>query len=204
MKIQRHVMKHCVVLPYVYTALRLPIKQLAAAGLVVLSASGAPVVLAASSGADAVSRGAYLVNSFGCADCHTPMKMGPKGPEPDLSRALSGHPEQLKLSPPPKADESWVWFGSATNTAYAGPWGISYAVNITSDKETGLGAWKEDDFVKAIKTGKHAGVGRPIMPPMPWPAMSHMTEDDLRAIFQYLQTVPPVRNRAPDYQPPAQ
>lgn len=197
-------MKHRVVLLYLHTALRLPIKQLAVAGLVALSASSWPVVGAASNNTDAVSRGAYLVNSFGCADCHTPMKMGPKGPEPDLSRALSGHPEQLKLSPPPKADESWVWFGSATNTAYAGPWGISYAVNITSDKETGLGAWKEDDFVKAMKTGKHAGVGRPIMPPMPWQAFSHLTEDDLRAMFQYLQTVPPVHNRAPDYQPPAQ
>ena len=56
--------------------------------------------------------------------------------------------------------------------------------------------------MQAIKTGKHAGVGRPIMPPMPWLAMSHLTEDDLRAMFRYLQTVPPIRNRAPDYQPP--
>lgn len=197
-------MKHRVVLPHLQTAFQRSVKKPAVVGLILFGVGGSPAVLAASSNADAVSRGAYLVNSFGCADCHTPMKMGPKGPESDQSRVLSGHPEQLKLSPPPKADESWAWFGSATNTAYAGPWGISYAANITSDKETGLGAWKEDDFVKAIKTGKHAGVGRPIMPPMPWPAMSHMTENDLRAIFQYLQTVPPVRNRAPDYQPPAQ
>lgn len=196
-------MNHRVILPYSNAALRLPIKKLAVAGLVVLSASGSPMVCAASSSTDAVSHGAYLVNSFGCADCHTPMKMGPKGPEPDLSRSLSGHPEQIKLPPPPKADGSWVWFGSATNTAYAGPWGISYAINLTPDKETGLGAWKEDDFVKALKTGKHAGVGRPIMPPMPWPALSHLTEDDLRAMFRYLQTVPPVRNQAPDYQPPS-
>lgn len=197
-------MKHRVVLPHLHTAFQRSVKKPAVVGLILFSVGGSSAVLAASSNADAVSRGAYLVNSFGCADCHTSMKMGPKGPEPDQSRVLSGHPEQLKLSPPPKADESWAWFGSATNTAYAGPWGISYAANITSDKETGLGAWKEDDFVKAIKTGKHAGVGRPIMPPMPWLAMSHMTEDDLRAIFQYLQTVPPVRNCAPDYQSPAQ
>ena len=197
-------MKHHVVLPHLHTAFRFSVKKPAVVGLILFGVGGSPAVLAASSNADAVSRGAYLANSFGCADCHTPMKMGPKGPEPDQSRVLSGHPEQLKLSPSPKADESWAWFGSVTNTAYAGPWGISYAANITSDKETGLGAWNEDDFVHAIKTGKHAGVGRPIMPPMPWSAMSHMTEDDLRAIFHYLQTVPPVRNRAPDYQPPVQ
>ncbi|MGB5064869.1 MAG: c-type cytochrome [Candidatus Competibacter sp.] len=178
-------------------------KKLAVISLVALGVSGPP--LWAASGSDGrVARGAYLVTAGGCADCHTPMKMGSKGPEPDLSRQFSGHPEQLKLSPPPKADASWVWFGSATNTAYAGPWGISYAANLTSDKETGLGSWKENEFVQALKTGKHAGTGRPIMPPMPWPALSHLTEDDLRAMFQYLQTVPPVRNRVPDYQPPTQ
>ncbi|MDG4554607.1 MAG: c-type cytochrome [Candidatus Competibacter sp.] len=177
--------------------------RLTVAALVVLGAASLPVRAAPDDG-DRVSHGAYLVATGGCADCHTPMKMGSKGPEPDLSRQLSGHPESLKLSPPPKADGSWIWFGSATNTAYAGPWGISYAINLTSDKETGLGSWKESEFVQAIKTGKHAGVGRPIMPPMPWQAYSHLSEDDLRAMFRYLQTVPPVRNRVPDYQPPAQ
>ncbi|MDQ5908791.1 MAG: hypothetical protein QG599_884 [Pseudomonadota bacterium] len=197
-------MKYRVVLLHsLPTAWQRPIQKLAVAGLIALCAKGWLVEAAAASNADAVSRGAYLVNSWGCADCHTPMKMGPNGPEPDRSRALSGHPESLKLAPPPQANESWVWFGSATNTAYAGPWGISYAINITSDRETGLGAWKAEDFVTAMKTGKHAGVGRPILPPMPWQALSHLTEDDLRAMFQYLQTVPPVRNRVPDYQPPA-
>jgi mono/diheme cytochrome c family protein len=174
-------------------------------GVVILIAWGGSRSLsvgAASGDADLTPRGAYLVTGFGCADCHTPMKMGPNGPEPDRSRAWSGHPEPIQLSPPPKGDASWTWFGAATNTAFAGPWGISYATNLTPDPETGLGAWKEEDFVKALKTGQHAGVGRPIMPPMPWPALSHLTEDDLRAMFRYLQTVPPIRNRAPDYQPP--
>jgi len=196
-------MKNCVAFPYQNAVFRLSCKKLAVIGLVALVVGGPPL-WAASEGGDLVSRGAYLMAASGCADCHTPMKMGPKGPEPDLSRQFSGHPEQLKLSPPPKADASWIWFGSATNTAYAGPWGISYAANLTSDQETGLGSWKESEFVQALKTGKHAGVGRPIMPPMPWQALSHLTEDDLRAMFRYLQTVPPVRNRVPDYQPPAQ
>ncbi len=195
-----------VMIPSYLEAVRSSRKASRAAGFLAMGALGLGVAngsaLAASGGDDLTARGAYLVAGLGCADCHTPMKMGPKGPEPDLSRHLSGHPENLKLPPPPKADGSWVWFGSATNTAYAGPWGISYAINLTPDKETGLGNWREEDFVQAIKTGKHAGVGRPIMPPMPWPAMSRLTEDDLRAMFRYLQTVPPIRNRAPDYQPP--
>lgn len=176
---------------------------LKAAGLgLVMGLSGLPIVWAAS-GTD-TSRGAYWIAAFGCEDCHTPLKTGPNGPEPDLSRRLSGHPEQLKLPPPPQTDGAWLWFGSATNTAFAGPWGISYAINLTPDKETGLGNWKEDDFIRALKTGKHAGVGRPIMPPMPWQALSHLDENDLRIMFRYLQTVPPIRNRTPNYQSPVQ
>ena len=48
-----------------------------------------------------LERGRYLVTILGCNDCHTPFKMGPKGPEPDMSRMLSGHPESMKLPPPP-------------------------------------------------------------------------------------------------------
>lgn len=149
-----------------------------------------------------VARGQYLVTIMGCDDCHTPMKMGPKGPEPDMTRRLSGHPAEFRVAkgfaPDPKG---WIWAGSATNTAFAGPWGISYAANLTSDA-TGLGSWTEANFVKAIKEGKHLGVGRPINPPMPWPAYGRATEEDLKALFAYLKTVPPIRNQVPEHQPP--
>ena len=115
--------------------------RLRATGLLVvaLGLGGANLPATAAGNADVTARGAYLVAGFGCADCHTPLKMGRSGPEPDLSRNLSGHPADVKLSPPPKADASWIWFGAATNTAYAGPWGISYASNLTPDQDTGLG-----------------------------------------------------------------
>lgn len=147
-------------------------------------------------------RGKYLVMAGACHDCHTPFKMGPKGPEPDMSRMLSGHPETLKMGPPPKLENGWVYAGSGTNTAYVGPWGISYAINLTPDQNTGLGIWTEDQFVKAIKTGKHFGVSRPIQPPMPWQSYSNMTDDDLKAIYAYLRSVPPITNHVPDYEPP--
>jgi hypothetical protein len=152
----------------------------------------------------AVERGRYLVSILGCHDCHTPFKLGKTGPEPDMSRMLSGHPQTAKLAPPPASlPDGWQWVGAATNTAFAGPWGISYAFNLTPDMDTGLGVWKEAMFVDAIRTGKHMGGGRPILPPMPWPVYRNMTDTDLKAVFAYLRTIPPISNRVPEIVPPA-
>ena len=101
-----------------------------------------------------VERGKYLVTAMGCNDCHTPWKMGAKGPEPDMTRMLSGHPQDFKLPPAPAAQGPWIWTAAATNTAFAGPWGVSYAANLTPDQNTGLAIWREEDFVKAIRTGQ--------------------------------------------------
>lgn len=145
-----------------------------------------------------VERGAYLVRVMGCNDCHTPFKPGPRGPEPDMSRALSGHPSDLVMPPPPALPPGpWVWVGSATNTAFAGPWGVSFTANLTPDPETGLGKWTEEMFVTALRTGRHQGKGRPILPPMPWPFYRSLSDEDLRAVFAYLQSLPPMRNRVP-------
>jgi hypothetical protein len=152
---------------------------------------------------DPVERGAYLVQIAACHDCHTPFVMGERGPEPDMSRMLSGHPADLKLPPPPRLPQEWPWVGSATNTAFAGPWGTSYAINLTPD-DTGLGTWSEQVFVNAIRKGQHLGVGRPILPPMPWPMYAHMTDEDLRAVFAYLRSVPPIQNQAPESVPAKQ
>jgi cytochrome c553 len=159
--------------------------------------------LAEGSNATQLKRGALLVGIGGCVDCHTPFKVGANGPEKDMSRGLSGHPEQLKLGSPPKLDGDWNWAGSATMTAFVGPWGTSYAANLTPDRETGIGAWKEKDFVQAMRTGKHVGVARPIMPPMPWQAVGQLPDSDLRAIYAYLKAQPAVKNRVPEYAPPA-
>ena len=146
----------------------------------------------------AAERGAYLVAIGGCNDCHTPFKMGPKGPEPDMTRMLSGHPQNLVLPPAPTPQGPWIWFGAATNTAFAGPWGISYAPNLTPDEETGIGRWTEAQFVQAMRTGRHLGNGRPILPPMPWPGIARMTDADLKALFAFLRSVPAIKNAAPE------
>ena len=85
----------------------------------------------------------------------------------------------------------------ATNTAFAGPWGVSFTANLTPDMETGLGKWTEETSIATLRTGRHEGQARPILPPMPWPMIGSMTEEDLQAIFAYLQSIPPIRNRVP-------
>jgi Cytochrome c len=154
-----------------------------------------------------VERGKYLVSTSACHDCHTPHKMGPTGPEPDMARMLSGHPEDVKVDKGPKLEGRWMVSVTDSFTAWSGPWGISYTANLTPDP-SGLGAWTEDMFMKAIRTGKHMGVGgsRDILPPMPWPVYRNFTDDDLKAIFAYLKSIPPVRNHVPEpiiAEPPA-
>jgi len=144
-------------------------------------------------------RGEYLVTVVGCNDCHTPLKMGANGPAPDMSRMLSGHPQDLAMPPAPKPLPSpWAFVAGATMTAWAGPWGVSFTANLTPDAETGLGRWTERNFIEAIRSGRHMGRGRPILPPMPYEAIRKMTDSDLKAVFAYLRTIPPIKNRVPD------
>ena len=152
---------------------------------------------------DLVGGGRYLVTVMGCNDCHTPYKMGKNGPEPDMTRMLSGHPEGLKMPPPPALKEPWGMVGAVTNTAWAGPWGVSYTTNLTPDQNTGIGIWTEDMFLRAMRTGKHMGTSRTILPPMPWPWYGKMRDEELKAIFAYLKSIPPIKNRVPDPQPPS-
>ena len=146
-----------------------------------------------------VERGKYLVMIGGCDDCHTPKKMGPHGPELDMSRHLSGHPEEPKLPPPPALPPGpWIATTTWDLTAWSGPWGISYPINLTPDENTGIGIWTEEMLVKTLRLGKHMGTSRPILPPMPWEFYRHMTDADIKAIFAYLRSVPPIKNRVPE------
>jgi cytochrome c553 len=148
-------------------------------------------------------RGKVLVQVGGCHDCHTTKKDN----APDMSTMLSGHPAAIKLTPAPKppAGSPWIIQTTGTLTAWTGPWGTTFAANLTPDPDTGLksSAWSEDNFLKAMKTGKHIGTGRDILPPMPWQMYSALGDDDLKAIWAYLQTIPAVKNEVPDPIPPA-
>lgn len=180
---------------------RLASLALLVAGLAAALAAAACSSEAAATARDpdtVVARGRYLVSTAGCHDCHTPFKEGPRGAEPDMTRALSGHPASLVMPPAPALPPGpWRIAVAGTNTAWAGPWGTSFTANLTPDVETGLGAWTEAMFIETIRTGRHMGRGRPLLPPMPWPVYRNLTDDDLAAIFAYLRTVPVIANPVP-------
>lgn len=159
---------------------------------------------AAAADAAKIARGEYLVTVAVCNDCHTPFKSGPAGEGPDMTRVLSGHPAELVVTPGPgPSDSTWPVAMSSTNTAWAGPWGVSFTANLTPDPETGLGRWTFRNFRDTIRSGRHLGRGRQILPPMPIAMYKHFTDEDLEAIYSYLQSIPPIRNRVPEPLPPA-
>jgi mono/diheme cytochrome c family protein len=152
------------------------------------------------------ARGQYLVNLGGCHDCHSPKIFTPTATLFDSSKLLSGFPAGGEIPPVDEkafGSKYWMLFNREL-TAYVGPWGTTFAINLTPDSATGIGAWREIDFIRAMKTGKHLGQegGRPILPPMPWVKFSKLSEEDLAAIFAYLRTIPPYHNKAPEAIPP--
>src|SRR5689334_11350823 len=146
-----------------------------------------------------VEHGHMLIIGGGCHDCHTPKKIGPNGPEADMSRMLSGHPESAGVPKPFKSQKGlpWVVHTNEHLTAWSGDWGVSFAANLTPDMNTGLGIWTEDMFVNALKQGKHMGKSRPILPPMPWNWYGQLPDEDLKAMFAYLKSIPAISNRVP-------
>ena len=155
---------------------------------------------------DLTKKGEYLVNSMGCADCHSPKKMGEKGPEIIAELSLSGYRADQTL--PPYNQEAlkngWMLMNGDL-TAAVGPWGVSYSANLTSD-ETGIGNWKLEQFMTALREGKYKGqkTGRDLLPPMPWQNYANLTDEDIKAIFLYLKSTKPVKNDVPAPVPPGQ
>jgi mono/diheme cytochrome c family protein len=157
------------------------------------------------SGPSLVERGKYLVMAGGCNDCHSPKIMTPQGPVPDTTRLLSGAPSGSKLPPIPEGTlgpDAWGAITTNDMTTWAGPWGVSFAYNLTPDPQTGIGGWPEDLFIKTLRTGQFMGMSRGILPPMPWQDIGRMSDDDLKAIFAYLKSLPPIHNEIPPPIPP--
>lgn len=155
---------------------------------------------------DIVQRGQYLVTIMGCHDCHSPKIMGPNGPEiiPELmlSGFQSGNPI-VKFSYP-MIKQGFAMF-YLDLTAGAGPWGVSFAANLTPDP-SGIGTWTEEQFKIALTEGKFKGIpgSRTLLPPMPWFNFTELKDEDVGAIFAYLKTIKPVSNVVPQPIPPDQ
>ena len=155
-----------------------------------------------------VERGKYLVTIAGCHDCHTPKFQGPGGvPALDEKHLLAGHLENAPFptwTPADLQQRNALALTTPALTAWGGPWGVSFGINLTPDKETGIGEWSEENFIQAMRTGKHQGQpnGRDILPPMPWISFKAMTDDDLKAVWAYLRSIPAVKNQVPFPVPP--
>jgi mono/diheme cytochrome c family protein len=151
-----------------------------------------------------IERGEYLVTAGGCHDCHSPKIFTAGALVIDSSRMLSGHPAAGEIPTIPAGTigrNSWGALTSHDLTVWAGPWGISFASNLTPDEVTGTGAWLQSSFINAMRTGKHMGSGRPILPPMPWQNVGQLKDEDLKAIFAFLRSLKAVNNLVPLPQP---
>src|SRR5687767_9803398 len=148
--------------------------------------------------------GEHLVTIGACHDCHTPKKMTEHGPDLDSSLLLSGHHAQMGAPDVNRKEmESKGLAVTGDLTSWVGPWGVSYTANLTSDS-TGIGNWKEEQFIYALREGKYKGLpgSRPLLPPMPWQMYKHMTDGELKAVFAYLKSTKPIRNVVPPPDPP--
>lgn len=129
---------------------------------------------------DKINYGKYLTTIAVCADCHTPVKEG----EPIAGMDFAGGAE------------------------FDLPWGIVRPANLTPDKETGIGNWTKEDFIKRFKNydneeSKNVSVNMSeFNSVMPWTMYAGMTEEDLGAIYDYLRTLKPVKNRIERWTPP--
>lgn len=133
-----------------------------------------------------VERGKYIVDHLGnCGGCHTPIQQNGAA---DLQLYLSGAPAKFagaKNGPPqlvgfPRPKASRV-----------------YASNLTPDPETGLGKWSEKDFIQAFKKAIGPGGVKYLESPMDWDQYSNMKIEDIQAIYRYLRTVKPIKNKVP-------
>jgi mono/diheme cytochrome c family protein len=124
-----------------------------------------------------IDRGEYLVQTRLCPICHSPVD--------ESGRILPG----LRMA--------------GGQRVRIGPFGDYVTGNLTSDKETGIGAWSDDELKAAITRGTLRDGTRLPPFPMDYPALSALSSDDLNAIVAYLRTIPPVFNRVPPPRRPA-
>jgi cytochrome c553 len=116
---------------------------------------------------DRLARGSYLVNQvLACGACHTGRQNADILTEPERTDAFLGG-----------------------GNRFADAMGSLWIPNISADVETGIGGWKDDEILRALRDGIAPG-GRLLIPVMPFGAYQHLSDDDARAVVAYLRTVP--------------
>ena len=155
-------------------------------------------------GVDEIEKGRIITEIFGCVDCHSPKIMEGEFLVNDPDKLFSGHPQDNvlpKFSPDIIGPDKWRGLFTDDMTAWGGPWGISYSANLTPDKKTGIGKLTEENFVSILNIGIHSNMNRKLMQPMPWKEISELEDEDIKAVYKYLRTVKPVKNKVPESVP---
>jgi mono/diheme cytochrome c family protein len=137
------------------------------------------------SASDTLAYGKYLFTMAGCGECHTPL---------------------VKQNGPP---QKMAGMDNAGGYEFRVPWGLLRSANITPDSATGIGSWPRDRFIGKFKRyASEQGKQIAMKPPynktlfntiMPWTMYAGMTEEDLTAIYKYLQTFKPVHHAVEKY-----
>jgi mono/diheme cytochrome c family protein len=138
---------------------------------VALTLAAAAIGLSPANAQSPVERGKYLASFGGCDHCHTPGYFLGK---PDMTREFTGSDVGFKV----------------------GDLGIFVGPNLTSDKETGLGSWTDEQIAAALTTGVRPD-GRILAPIMPWRSFAKLTKPDVAALVAYLRSLPPVSYKVP-------
>lgn len=133
---------------------------------------------------DKVAYGAYLANLAHCIECHT--TPGPTG-APDFANHLAAGGRAFDLIP-----GGYRVFDPSAKAVLSR--------NITSDPETGIGAWSDDEVKRAITQGINKS-GKQLVPPMPYPFFKNLSAEDLDALVAWVRTLPPVKNDVPPNAP---
>jgi hypothetical protein len=133
---------------------------------------------------DRLAYGKYMITAAACGNCHIPSEKG-------------------------KLDSALLFAGG---NSFNLPAGIITSANLTPDKETGIGNWTKEMFLNKFRPYRDSAYAhRPIdfmkdiSTVMPWPVYAGMSDNDLGAIYEYLQSLKPIKNNTIRFQPyPAQ
>jgi mono/diheme cytochrome c family protein len=141
---------------------------------------------------DPVAHGKYIATIAGCTSCHTPLKAEYNQPPQNLTL------EQIQnIAFDERAAHDTDKLLSGGRLFDLGPAGTVFTLNITPDKETGIGTWTDDQIRIAVKTGIDHN-GKVLFPVMPYHVYNGMADTDLNAVIAYLHSVGPVSNKVPE------
>lgn len=136
--------------------------------------SRAPLQVTAPSSPEILAPGEYLAHTRGCVDCHSERDFTRYGGPPKTPFGAKGYCFDKGVGVP----------------------GVVCAPNLTSDKETGIGAWTDGEILRAMREGVSRD-GRPLFPLMPYGDLKDLSDEDALAIVAYLRTLPAVSYKAP-------